>query len=104
MRLTASEVVSCEVLSGLLAELAQRQPQIQVERVPGDTLSNLLDREADIAVRMLRPTQGTLITRHIATGRWASTSGPSCWPRTAARPRRTRCTGTAGSASTSHRC
>lgn len=66
VRLTASEVVFSEVLSGLLAELAQRQPQIQVERVPGDTLSNLLDREADIAVRMLRPTQGTLITRHIA--------------------------------------
>jgi len=29
-------------------------------------MSNLLEREADIAVRMLRPTQGTLITRHIA--------------------------------------
>ena len=66
VRLTASEVVSCEVLPGLLAKLAQRQPQIQVELVPGDTLSNLLEREADIAVRMLRPTQGTLITRHIA--------------------------------------
>ncbi len=34
--------------------------------MPGDNLSNLLEREADIAVRMLRPTQGTLITRHIA--------------------------------------
>ena len=66
VRLTAGEVVSCEVLPGMLARLAQRQPQIQVELVPGDTLSNLLEREADIAVRMLRPTQGTLITRHIA--------------------------------------
>ena len=66
VRLTASEVVSCEVLPGLLAELAQRHPQIQIELVPGDRLSNLLEREADIAVRMLRPTQGTLITRHIA--------------------------------------
>jgi DNA-binding transcriptional LysR family regulator len=66
VRLTASEVVSCEVLPGLLARLAQRHPQIQVELVPGDTRSNLLEREADIAVRMRRPTQGTLITRHIA--------------------------------------
>jgi DNA-binding transcriptional LysR family regulator len=66
VRLTASEVVSAEVLPGLLADLARRHPQIQVELVPGDTLSNLLEREADIAVRMLRPTQGTLITRHIA--------------------------------------
>jgi DNA-binding transcriptional LysR family regulator len=66
VRITASEVVSLEVLPALLAGLARRYPQIQVELVPGDTLSNLLEREADIAVRMLRPTQGTLITRHIA--------------------------------------
>jgi len=69
VRLTASEVVSTEVLPGLLAQLAQRHPQIQIELVPDDHLSNLLEREADIAVRMLRPTQGTLITRHIAD--WA---------------------------------
>lgn len=66
VRLTASEVVSCEVLPGLLAELARRHPLIQIELVPSDTVSNLLEREADIAVRMLRPTQGTLITRHVA--------------------------------------
>lgn len=66
VRLTASDVVSTEVLPGLLAQLARQHPQIQIELVPGDALSNLLEREADIAVRMLRPTQGTLITRHIA--------------------------------------
>ena len=66
VRLTASEVVSQEVLPTLLATLARQHPQIQIELVPGDNLSNLLEREADIAVRMLRPTQGTLITRHIA--------------------------------------
>ena len=66
VRLTASEVVSSQVLPGLLVALARQHPEIQIELVPGDTLSNLLDREADIAVRMLRPTQGTLITRHVA--------------------------------------
>ena len=69
VRLTASEVVSSQVLPALLAALARRHPAIQIELVPGDTLSNLLAREADIAVRMVRPTQGTLITRHIAD--WA---------------------------------
>ncbi len=54
------------MLPGLLAALARQHPQIQIELVPGDALSNLLEREADIAVRMLRPTQGTLITYHIA--------------------------------------
>ena len=66
VRLTASEVVASQVLPALLAQLARLHPEIQIELVPGDTLSNLLNREADIAVRMLRPTQGTLITRHIA--------------------------------------
>ena len=66
VRLTASEVVASQVLPALLAQLARRHPEIQIELVPGDTLSNLLEREADIAVRMLRPTQSALITRHIA--------------------------------------
>lgn len=66
VRLTASEVVSQEVLPGLLAQLAAHHPQIQIELVPSDALSNLLEREADIAVRMVQPTQGSLISRHIA--------------------------------------
>ena len=66
VRLTASEVVSSQVLPGLLVALARQHPEIQIELVPGDALSNLLEREADIAVRMVRPTQGTLITRHVA--------------------------------------
>lgn len=66
VRLTASQVVSTQVLPAILAALAEAHPEIQIELVPSDALSNLLEREADIAVRMLRPTQGTLITRHIA--------------------------------------
>ena len=66
VRITASVVVSGQVLPGLLAKLARAMPAIQVELVPSDTLSNLLEREADIAVRMVRPSQGALITRHIA--------------------------------------
>jgi len=66
VRLTASEVVSSQVLPGLLAALARQHPTIQIELVPSDALSDLLAHEADIAVRMLRPTQGSLITRHIA--------------------------------------
>jgi DNA-binding transcriptional LysR family regulator len=66
VRLTASEVVSCHVLPPILAALAQRHPQVQIELVASDKLGNLLEHEADIAVRMVRPTQTALITRHIA--------------------------------------
>lgn len=68
VRITASQVVSTQVLPALLAALAENHPEIQIELVPSDALSNLLEREADIALRMLRPTQGTLITRHL--GDW----------------------------------
>ena len=66
VRLTASQVVSCHVLPPILAKLAQRHPEIQIELVASDRLDNLLAHEADIAVRMVRPTQAALITRHIA--------------------------------------
>jgi DNA-binding transcriptional LysR family regulator len=42
------------------------EPQIDIELVPSDTTENLLFREADIAVRMYRPIQLDLITRHLA--------------------------------------
>ena len=66
VRLTASQVVSCHVLPAILAALAQRHPAIEIELVASDRLDNLLEHEADIAVRMVRPTQAALITRHIA--------------------------------------
>jgi DNA-binding transcriptional LysR family regulator len=66
VRLTASEVVSAHVLPPMLARLAQAHPEIQIELVASDALDNLLEREADIAVRMVQPTQGALITRHLA--------------------------------------
>jgi len=66
VRLTASEVVSAHVLPPMLVRLAQAHPEIQVELVASDALGNLLEREADIAVRMVQPTQGAVITRHLA--------------------------------------
>jgi DNA-binding transcriptional LysR family regulator len=66
VRITASEMVSAFVLPSILAELARRHPEIEVELVASNQISNLLEREADIAIRMVRPTQSALIARHIA--------------------------------------
>ena len=65
VRLTASQVVSAHVLPPMLVRLAAEHPEIQVELVASDRLDNLLEREADIAVRMVQPTQGAVITRHL---------------------------------------
>ena len=65
VRITASQIMSTCILPAMLADLRLREPQIQIELVPSDATENLLFREADIAVRMYRPTQLDLITRHL---------------------------------------
>ena len=65
VRITASEMVAAFVLPGLLRQLAQEYPEIQIEVVASNQVSNLLEREADIAIRMVRPNQSALIARHL---------------------------------------
>ncbi len=63
VRITASVPVAVQLLPGLLARMRAQLPDIQVELVSSNQVSNLLRREADIAVRMVRPEQGTLIAK-----------------------------------------
>jgi DNA-binding transcriptional LysR family regulator len=65
VRITTSEVAAVWLLPQVLAQLRAAEPGIQVELVASNGLSNLLRREADIAVRMVRPTQGSLIARKL---------------------------------------
>ncbi|WP_417307637.1 LysR family transcriptional regulator [Devosia sp.] len=65
VRITASTVTCNYVLPELLADIREAFPQVALDVIPSDTSENLLLREADIAVRMFRPTQLELITRHI---------------------------------------
>ena len=66
VRITASRVVSCAILPPILATLRAGEPGIQIDLVPSDTTENLLFGEADIALRMYRPTQLDLVARHLA--------------------------------------
>lgn len=65
VRLTSSTVVAHYVLPPMLTALRQEFPGIALEIVPSDSAENLLLREADIAVRMFRPTQLDLVTRKL---------------------------------------
>ena len=65
VRITASEVVGCEVLPPILARLHEQYPQLQIELSVSNRAQDLLRREADIAVRMLRPAQDALVARRI---------------------------------------
>ena len=66
VRITASVVVSNYVLPPIIADLRRAEPDIEIELVSTDTTENLIFREADIAIRMFRPTQLNVITRKIA--------------------------------------
>ena len=65
VRITASTVVSNYVLPALLLPIRERYPAIAIETVPTDSAENLLLREADIAVRMFRPTQLELVAKKL---------------------------------------
>lgn len=65
VRITASEMVSHHVLPPILARIRREAPDIDVELAPSDTTENLLYREADVAVRMYRPTQLDLVARYL---------------------------------------
>lgn len=65
VRITASEMLSFFHLPAMIARIRAAHPEIQIELVPSDLTSNLLFREADIAIRMYRPTQLDLVTRHV---------------------------------------
>ena len=65
VRVTASEVIGQEVLPPILAQLQDAHPGLRVELVLTSRVQDLLQREADIAVRMTQPTQEQLIARRI---------------------------------------
>ncbi len=65
VRITASQVVSHYLLPGMMLPIREGLPQVQIELVPSDSAENLLMREADIAIRMFRPTQLDLVTRKL---------------------------------------
>jgi DNA-binding transcriptional LysR family regulator len=65
VRVTASDVIGVEVLPPIVAALRGSHPDLTVELVLSNRVQDLLRREADIAVRMLRPRQELLVARRI---------------------------------------
>jgi DNA-binding transcriptional LysR family regulator len=66
VRITTSPVAATWLLPPVLVALQAEEPGIAIELVASNQISNLLRREADIAVRMVRPAQATLVARKLA--------------------------------------
>jgi DNA-binding transcriptional LysR family regulator len=67
VRLTASHVVGAELLPPVLAEFRELHPDVQLEVVLSDAQDDLLRHDADIAVRMTRPSQAALVAKRLGT-------------------------------------
>jgi DNA-binding transcriptional LysR family regulator len=67
VRVTASEIVGVEVLPPILASFREAHPDIDIELVTSNRVEDLTRRDADIAVRMSRPTQNTLLAKKVGT-------------------------------------
>ncbi len=65
VRITASEMIGAEVLPPILTRFREAHPRIAVELMLSNRTDDLLRREADIAIRMVRPTQSALVAKKI---------------------------------------
>jgi DNA-binding transcriptional LysR family regulator len=65
VRLTASVMIGGVVLPSILAAFREKHSGIAIELVLSDLTQDLLRRDADIAVRMVRPKQGALVAKKI---------------------------------------
>lgn len=66
VRISANEIFGVMILPGILPEFMQAHPEIEVELAVSNSSANLLKRDADVAIRMFRPTQNDLVARKIA--------------------------------------
>jgi DNA-binding transcriptional LysR family regulator len=66
VRLTAGDGMATHVLAPRLAELQQAHPELRVELRADNLAVDLSRREADVALRLFRPREQSLITRRLA--------------------------------------
>jgi DNA-binding transcriptional LysR family regulator len=83
---SATDVVAAYLVPPILQRLRAQEPGIAVEVISSNALSDLLRREADIAIRHVKPEQPDLIARLVreATAHFYASEG---WVRTYGHPR-----------------
>lgn len=65
VRISASDVVAAYLLPAALKSLHEIAPSIEIDVVAANTVSDLMRREADIAIRHVRSTQPDLVAKRL---------------------------------------
>ncbi len=63
VRITASDVMSAYILPDLLREIRAQAPKLRIDVIAANDIRDLMRREADIAIRHVRPDQPDLIAK-----------------------------------------
>ena len=70
VRIACPPDVANVVIAPLLRELFAAHPALRVEIAPGEAVIDLSRREADLALRTVRPVQGDLLVTRLTSVRW----------------------------------
>lgn len=66
VRISANEIMGVIILPRILPSFMMTNPGIEVELIISNSAANLLQRDADVAIRMFRPMQNDLVARKVA--------------------------------------
>lgn len=76
VRITCPPDVAAVAVAPLVQELLRRHPALRIELDPSEAVLDLTRREADIALRTVRPKSGDLVITRVATARWIAAGAP----------------------------
>jgi len=77
VRITCPPDVAEVVVAPLLRELLNAHPALRITLAPGESVLDLTRREADLALRTVRPQSGDLVMTRLTSARWVLVAAPS---------------------------
>ena len=76
VRMTCPSDVADVVVLPVLRNLLEAHPRLRVALEPGEATLDLSRREADLALRVRRPTRGDLVAKRVLTVTWKPAAAP----------------------------